>query len=145
MKNILFAEDNTNDAELTLLAFKESNILNDIIHVTNGEEALDYLNCRGKFEGRTKENPIVSIIDLKMPKVDGIELLRAIKTDEQLKSIPVVILTSSREEIDLVKSYALGVNSYVVKPVDFEKFIQTIKDLGIFWALINETPSGNMK
>ena len=140
MKQILFAEDNLKDAELTLMAFESSKILNEIVHVKDGEEGLDYLYYRGKYKTRVKENPIVAILDLKMPKVDGIEMLKIIKADENLKTIPVVILTSSGEEIDLLKSYKLGVNSYVIKPVDFEKFIQTVKSLGIFWALINSNP-----
>ncbi len=131
------------DAELTLMAFESSKILNEIIHVKDGKEALDYLYYRGNYKDREKENPIVAVLDLKMPKVDGIELLKIIKSDENLRTIPVVILTSSGEEIDLVKSYKLGVNSYVIKPVDFEKFIQTVKSLGIFWALINEAPPEN--
>src|SRR5690606_34528694 len=122
-KTILLAEDNPKDAELTKLALEDSNFLNEIVHVKDGEEALDYFYYRGKFENRPPGNPVVAFIDLKMPKIDGLQVLKQVKQDEKLKTIPVVILTSSREERDLIDSYKLGVNAYVVKPVDFEKFI----------------------
>jgi CheY-like chemotaxis protein len=141
LKKILFAEDNPKDAELTILALKEANILNEIVHVRNGEEALDYIYYRNEFKEREKGNPVVIILDLKMPKVDGIQALKIIKSDENIKSIPVVILTSSREETDLVNSYNLGTNAYVVKPVDFNKFIECVKNLGIFWVLMNQSIS----
>ena len=137
-KKILLAEDNPKDAELMFLALEGYNL--DIIHVSDGAEALDYLYCRGNFSDREPGNPIVIFMDLKMPKLDGMQVIKQIKSDENLKSIPVVMLTSSREEKDLVESYSLGVNAYVVKPVDFEKFMETIKQIGIFWTLINETP-----
>jgi CheY-like chemotaxis protein len=140
LKKILLAEDNPKDAELTMMALRESNIANEVIHVKDGEEALDFFYCRGKFENRNSGNPIVAFLDLKMPKVGGLEVLKQIKSDPELKTIPIVILTSSREERDLVDGYKLGVNAYVVKPVDFEKFVQTIKDIGIFWAVMNIVP-----
>jgi len=111
----------------------------------DGEEALDYLYCRGKFQGRTSENPAVLLLDLKLPKVDGLEVLQKIKADEKLRMIPVVVLTSSREERDMVASYQLGVNAYVVKPVDFHEFVNAIKELGVFWAVINEPPPGSVR
>jgi two-component system, response regulator len=140
LKKILLAEDNSNDAELTQYALRESNLLNEIIHAKDGTEALDYLFHKGIYSDSNDDIPVVAFIDLKMPKVDGIEVLREIKTNERFKSLPVVILTSSKEERDLVESYRLGANAYVVKPVDFEKFIFTVKQLGIFWGLINEAP-----
>lgn len=139
-KTILLAEDNPKDAELTKLALEDSNFLNEIIHVKDGEEALDFFFYRGKFKDRPGSNPVVAFIDLKMPKVDGLQVLKELKQDEKLKTIPVVILTSSREERDLIESYKLGVNAYVVKPVDFEKFISAIKQTGVFWGVINEAP-----
>jgi CheY-like chemotaxis protein len=137
---ILLAEDNPNDVELTLLALKESNLANEVVVVHDGSQALDYLLCDGEFQDRSAENPAVILLDLKMPKVDGLETLRQVRTTESLKQIPVVMLTSSRQESDLVKSYELGVNAYVVKPVGFQEFIQAVKQLGIFWALVNEPP-----
>ena len=131
--------------ELTLTALDEHNLANEVVVVNDGAEALDYLFCRGKFSMRTGNHPAVVLLDLKMPKVDGLEVLRAIKKDERLKSIPVVILTSSREEKDLVESYKLGVNAYVVKPVDFQQFIEAVKELGAFWAVINEPPPGSVR
>ena len=139
-KTILLAEDNPKDAELTKLALEESNFLNEVVHVKDGEEALDYFYYRGKFKDRPRGYPVVAFIDLKMPKVDGLQVLKQLKSDEQLKTIPLVMLTSSREEKDLIESYKLGVNAYVVKPVDFEKFITAVKQTGVFWAIINEVP-----
>jgi CheY-like chemotaxis protein len=140
VRTIMIAEDNANDAELTLTALRENRIGNEIVLVPNGAEALDYLYCRSRFAGRADGNPALVVLDLKMPKVDGVEVLRQVKTDRALKHIPVVILTSSREEQDLVKSYDLGVNAYVVKPVDFTEFIDAVKSLGGFWAVVNEPP-----
>ncbi len=145
LKKILLVEDNSKDVELTLLAFEEYNLTNEVYTVTDGEEALDYLYFRGKYKSRPKGNPIFILLDIKMPKVDGIEVLKQIKNDEKLKNIPVVMLTSSREEQDLVESYNLGVNAYVVKPVNFHNFVNTVKELGGFWALLNEPPPGSVK
>jgi CheY-like chemotaxis protein len=140
LKQILLAEDNANDVELTLNALRGNHIVNEIAVVRDGVEALDYLYKRNKFAQRVGANPALVLLDLKMPKVDGIEVLRQIKSDSALKSIPVVMLTSSREEQDLVRSYELGVNAYVVKPVAFHEFIDAVKLLGGFWAVINEPP-----
>ena len=145
LNRILLAEDNPKDVELTLTALAEHNLANEVVVVHDGAEALDYLYCRGKFTMRAGTHPAVVLLDLKMPKVDGLEVLRIIKADERLKTIPVVILTSSREERDLVESYKLGVNAYVVKPVDFQQFIHAVKDLGAFWAVINEPPPGSVR
>ena len=144
LKRILFAEDSEDDVELTLVALKEHRLLNDIVVVRDGAEALDYLLCRGPFASRPPGNPAVALLDLKMPKVDGMEVLREMKADESLKSVPVIMLTSSREERDLVESYRLGVNAYVVKPVDFSAFIEGVKQLGAFWAVLNEPPPGSV-
>ncbi|TAL08530.1 MAG: response regulator [Nitrospirae bacterium] len=144
LKRILLAEDNPKDVELTLTALDEHHLANEVVVVNDGAEALDYLYCRGKFTMRRGGHPAVVLLDIKMPKVDGLEVLRAIKKDDNLKMIPVVILTSSREEKDLVESYKLGVNAYVVKPVDFQQFIGAVKELGAFWALINEPPPGSI-
>jgi CheY-like chemotaxis protein len=140
LKRILLVEDNPNDAELTMEALAEHHLANDVKWVHDGEEALDYLYCRGKYAGRECDELAVVLLDLKLPKVDGLEVLRTMKADERLKYIPVVVLTSSREERDLVDSYKLGVNAYVVKPVDFEDFMSAVKQLGAFWAIINEPP-----
>ena len=144
LKSILLAEDNPRDVELTLAALEEHRLANDVIVVRDGAEALDYLHRRGSFAGRSAGNPAVVLLDLKMPKVDGLQVLEAIKSSEQLRTIPVVMLTSSREEADLVRSYQLGVNAYVVKPVDFQAFIGAVKEIGVFWALLNEPPSGSL-
>jgi CheY-like chemotaxis protein len=140
LKKILLAEDNSKDAELTCYALGKSNLMNEIVHVKDGEEALDYLYHRGAYTDSKDDLPIAAFIDLKMPKVDGLQVLKEIKLNEKFKILPVVILTSSKEERDLIESYRLGANAYVVKPVDFEKFIFTVKQLGIFWGLINESP-----
>jgi len=145
LKRILLAEDNPKDVELTLTALEEHNLANEVVVVSDGAEALDYLYGRGKFKIRTGNHPAVILLDLKMPKVDGLEVLRTIKKDDNLKTIPVVILTSSREEKDLVESYKLGVNAYVVKPVDFQQFVDAVKELGAFWAIINESPPGSVR
>src|SRR6476660_2150350 len=142
---ILIVEDDPKDVELTLTALEEYNLANEVVVTRDGEEALDYLYCRGNFKMRTSENPAVLLLDLKLPKVDGLEVLQQIKSDEKLRMIPVVVLTSSREERDMVASYKLGVNAYVVKPVDFHEFVNAIKELGIFWAVINEQPPGSVK
>jgi CheY-like chemotaxis protein len=138
-------EDDPRDVELTLTALAEYNLANEVVVAGDGEEALDYLHCRGNFKARTSENPAVLLLDLKLPKVDGLEVLQQIKSDEKLRLIPVVVLTSSREERDMVASYKLGVNAYVVKPVDFHEFVNAIKELGVFWAVINEPPPGSVK
>ena len=140
LKHILLAEDDPRDAKLTLAALDEFNLANEVFVVHDGEAALDYLYCRGKFEKREGGNPVAILLDLKMPKVDGIEVLETVKNDNHLKSIPIVMLTSSREMPDLTKCYNLGVNAYVVKPVDFGEFAKAVKQLGIFWAAVNEPP-----
>jgi CheY-like chemotaxis protein len=141
---ILLVEDDPKDVELTLTALDEYNLANEVVVATDGEQALDYLYYRGKFMQRARENPAVLLLDLKLPKVDGLEILKQLKADEKLRMIPVVVLTSSREERDMVTSYQLGVNAYVVKPVDFHEFVNAIKELGIFWAVINEPPPGSV-
>jgi CheY-like chemotaxis protein len=142
---ILIVEDDPKDVELTLTALEEYNLANEVVVTRDGEEALDYLYCRGNFTTRTNDNPAVLLLDLKLPKIDGLEVLQQIKSDEKLRMIPVVVLTSSREEKDMVASYKLGVNAYVVKPVDFHEFVNAIKELGIFWAVINEPPPGSVR
>jgi CheY-like chemotaxis protein len=142
---ILMVEDDPKDVELTLTALEEYNLSNEVIVTNDGEEALDYLYKRGKFQTRANGNPAVLLLDLKLPKIDGLEVLQKIKSDEKLSMIPVVVLTSSREERDMVASYKLGVNAYVVKPVDFHEFVNAIKELGMFWAIINEAPPGSIK
>ncbi|HZP61610.1 MAG TPA: response regulator [Opitutaceae bacterium] len=141
--SILLAEDNPRDVELTLAALAEHNLANEVIVTGDGAEALDYLYCRGRYQSRPPGNPAVILLDLKMPKVDGLEVLRQVKQDEKLKSVPVVMLTSSREEPDLMRAYKLGVNAYVVKPVEFQSFLDAVKRLGIFWAILNEPPPGS--
>jgi CheY-like chemotaxis protein len=142
LKSILLAEDNPRDVELTLTALSEHNLANEVVVARDGEEALDYLLRRGRFSGREEGNPAVVLLDLKMPKVDGLEVLRQIKSNEALRTIPVVMLTSSREEKDLIESYRVGVNAYVVKPVAFDRFIEAVRNVGIFWALVNEPGPG---
>jgi CheY-like chemotaxis protein len=141
---ILLVEDDPNDVDLTLTALEEYNLANEVVTVRDGAEALDYLYMRGAYGSRPRENPAVLLLDLKLPKVDGLEVLQQIRSDEKLKFIPVVVLTSSREERDMVASYALGVNAYVVKPVDFHEFVNAIRELGVFWAVINEPPPGSV-
>jgi CheY-like chemotaxis protein len=140
LKKILLAEDSEDDIELTLAALKGNRILNEIVVVRDGVQALDYLHRRGEYAARPIENPGLILLDLKMPRVDGLQVLREVKTDAALKTIPVVVLTSSREEQDLVTTYAIGVNAYVVKPVEFHGFTDAVKALGQFWAVINEVP-----
>jgi DNA-binding response OmpR family regulator len=142
---ILMVEDDPKDVELTLTALDEYNLANEVIVTRDGEEALDYLYCRGNFSTRSTDNPAVLLLDLKLPKVDGLEVLQQIRSDDKLKMIPVVVLTSSHEERDMVASYKLGVNAYVVKPVDFHEFVNAIKELGVFWAVINQPPPGSIK
>src|ERR1041385_7286356 len=145
LKRILLAEDSPQDVEMTLNAMEEFHLANEVVVVSNGAEALDYLYNRGKHANHPNGLPVVVLLDLKMPKVDGLEVLRQMKSDPVLKKIPVVMVTSSREEQDLVKSYELGVNAYVVKPVDFQKFVESIRQIGFFWALINEPPPASVK
>jgi CheY-like chemotaxis protein len=145
LKRILLAEDDPRDVELTLTALEEYRLTNEVIVVQDGEEALDYLYSRGKYAGRSPGNPAVVLLDIKMPKIDGLEVLRRIKSDAELKMIPVVMLTSSREAPDLVESYKLGVNAFVVKPVNFTSFVEAVKGLGVFWAIVNEPPPGSVK
>jgi CheY-like chemotaxis protein len=142
---ILMVEDDPKDVELTMTALEEYNLANEVVVTRDGEEALDYLYCRGKFKARSGDNPAVILLDLKLPKIDGLEVLQQIKTDEKLKIIPVVVLTSSREEKDMVASYKLGVNAYVVKPVDFHEFVNAIRELGVFGAVINQAPPGSVR
>jgi CheY-like chemotaxis protein len=142
---ILMVEDDAKDVELTLTALEEYNLANEVIVARDGEEALDYLYSRGEFKTRAADNPAVMLLDLKLPKIDGLEVLKQVKSDEKLRMIPVVVLTSSKEERDMVASYKLGVNAYVVKPVNFHEFVNAIKELGAFWAVINEPPPGSVK
>jgi CheY-like chemotaxis protein len=144
MKRILLVEDTPNDIELTLAALEENNLANEVVVVRDGAEALDYLYRRGVFKLRAAGHPAVVLLDLKLPKVDGLEVLEQIKSDTDLRSVPVVMLTSSREEQDLVRSYNSGVNAYVVKPVGFAEFVAALRELGLFWAVINEPPPGSV-
>ena len=145
LKRILLVEDDPKDAELTLTGLAEYNLANEVDVVRDGEEALDYLYRRRSHHSRPNANPAVLLLDLKLPKIDGFEVLQQIRADEKLSMIPVVILTSSHEERDLVRSYELGVNAYVVKPVDFHQFVNAVKRLGMFWAVINEPPPDSVK
>lgn len=140
LKRILLVEDNANDVEMVLDGLDEYNLANEVVVARDGVEALDYLYRRDQFAGRPEGNPAVVLLDLKLPRVDGVEVLKTIKNDVNLRFIPVVVLTSSREERDLVESYRLGVNAYVVKPVGFPAFLRAVKELGVFWAIINEPP-----
>jgi CheY-like chemotaxis protein len=142
---ILMVEDDPRDVELTLTALEEYNLANEVVVTRDGKEALDYLYCRGQFASRPNDNPAVILLDLKLPKVNGLEVLQQIRSDEQLKMIPVVVLTSSHEGKDMMSSYKLGVNAYVVKPVDFHEFVNAVKELGMFWAIINQPPPGSVK
>ena len=138
---ILLVEDNPNDAELAMRALVKNNLANNVISVKDGEEALDYIFARGKFKSGTRLNiPKLILLDLKLPKIDGLEVLKILKADPVTKMIPVVVLTSSKEERDMVESYRLGVNSYIVKPVDFDKFIDAVRDIGLYWLLLNQQP-----
>jgi len=142
LKRILLVEDSPRDAELILDALEANQLANEVVHVRDGADALDYLYRRGQFADRPDSQPALMLLDLKLPKVDGLEVLRQIKGDDALKIIPVVMMTSSREERDLVQSYQLGVNAYVVKPMKFRDFVEAVKQVGIFWAVINEVPPG---
>jgi CheY-like chemotaxis protein len=142
---ILIVEDDPRDLELSLNALEDYNLANEVVIARDGQEALDYLYNQGRFEGRPAGNPAVVLLDLKLPKIDGLEVLQRLRSDEQLKMIPVVVLTSSHEEKDMMRSYKLGVNAYVVKPVDFHEFVNAVKELGVFWAIINEPPPGSIK
>jgi DNA-binding response OmpR family regulator len=142
---ILLVEDDPKDVELTLTALEEYHLANEVIVARDGEEALEYLHSQGKFKTRSSDNPAVMLLDLKLPKVDGLEVLKQIKSEEKLRMMPVVVLTSSKEEKDMVASYKLGVSAYVVKPVDFHEFVNAIKELGVFWAVINEPPPGSVR
>ncbi|MBN2613471.1 MAG: response regulator [Bacteroidales bacterium] len=141
ISRILYVEDNINDVELTLAAFKESNLINHVDLVHDGEEALDYLFYRGKYTHREKSDPAFVLLDIKMPKLDGIEVLKIIRSSEEYKNLPVVMLTSSKLETDVYKSYETGANGFVVKPIDFNEFITAIKGIGYFWAILNTTPN----
>jgi len=143
LKSILLVDDSPRDTELTIDALAQHNLANKVVALRDGAEALDYLYRRGPFADRPAGNPAVVMLDLNMPKVDGFEVLRQIKGDPQLKMIPVVVLTSSREEQDLLNSYQLGVNAYIVKPVQFEEFVEAVKLVGSFWAVVNEPPPGS--
>lgn len=145
LKSILLAEDDPKDVRLTLAALEEHNLANEVVVARDGAEALDYLLRRGPHAGREPGNPVVVLLDLKMPKVDGIEVLQEIRGNEELKSVPVVVLTSSRESRDLAECYKIGVNAYVVKPVQFTEFVEAVKKLGIFWACLNEPPPGSVR
>ena len=145
LKPILLVEDNPHDLELTLVALERSQLANEVIVLRDGAEALDYLFRRHAYADRSDGNPAVLLLDLKLPKVDGLQVLDAIRQSEELRSIPVVMLTSSREEPDLSRAYQLGVNAYVVKPVEFKEFVSAISDLGIFWAVLNEPPPGSVR
>jgi CheY-like chemotaxis protein len=145
LARILIVEDDPNDLELTLTALADYNLANEVVVTRDGQQALDYLYCRAEFSARSPGNPAVMLLDLKLPKVGGLEVLRQVKSEERLKLIPVVVLTSSHEEKDMMRSYSLGVNAYVVKPVDFHQFVNAVKELGVFWAVINEPPPGSVK
>ena len=144
LKRILLVEDSVQDAEIALKALADYHLANEVLHLRDGAEALDFLYRRGEFSDRRNGQPAVVLLDLKMPRVDGLEVLRQMKGDPDLKMIPVVIMTSSREERDLVDSYQLGVNAYVVKPVKFQAFVDAVKQVGAFWAVLNEPPPGSV-
>ena len=145
LKPILLVEDDPRDLELTLVALERSQLANEVVVVRDGEAALDYLHRSGAYATRAEGNPAVVLLDLKLPKVNGLEVLQTVRGTEPLRSIPVVMLTSSHEETDVLRSYQLGVNAYVVKPVEFKQFVEAISDLGIFWAVLNEPPPGSSR
>jgi len=139
--DILLIEDNPNDAELTIRAFSKYKLANNIVHVHDGEQALDYLLARNEYSGRDIGNrPRIILLDLNLPKINGLDVLRAIRSTPSIKLIPVIILTTSKEESDLMRGYDLGANSYIVKPVEFDKFVEVVKELGLYWLLLNELP-----
>jgi CheY-like chemotaxis protein len=144
LRSILLVEDDPYDAELIMTSFAGNNLASRVVAVRDGEEALDYLNCHGTFAGRTGGLPAFVLLDLKLPKVDGFEVLKKVKTDEKLKNIPVVILTSSSKNRDIAEGYKLGANGYVVKPVDFQQFLDVVRHTGAFWAVVNEPPPANI-
>jgi len=145
LKPILLVEDDTRDLELTLVALERSQLANEVVVVRDGAQALDYLRRDGDFADRAEGNPAVILLDLKLPKVNGLEVLQTVRADNALRSLPIVMLTSSQEETDVVRSYELGVNAYVVKPVEFRQFVDAISDLGVFWAVLNEPPPGSLR
>lgn len=145
LKPILLVEDDLRDQELTLLALERSQLANDVVVMRDGAAALDYLRREGEHASRQEGNPAVILLDLKLPKVNGLEVLEAVRSTPALRSVPVVMLTSSQEEADLLRSYELGVNAYVVKPVEFKQFVSSIADLGMFWAVLNEPPPGSLR
>jgi CheY-like chemotaxis protein len=145
LKPILLVEDNPKDLELTLLALERGRLVNEVVIARDGAEALDYLYCRGTFAERPSGQPAFVLLDLKLPKVDGLQVLESIKGDPDLRQVPIVMLTSSREEQDLLRSYRLGVNAYVVKPVGFQEFIEAVQEVGGFWAVLNEPPPGSAR
>ncbi len=145
LKPILLVEDDPRDLELTLVALERSQLANEVVIVRDGEAALDYLGRTGDYADRAEGNPAVILLDLKLPKVNGLEVLQTVRATDPLRSIPVVMLTSSHEETDVLRSYQLGVNAYVVKPVEFKQFVEAIADLGIFWAVLNEPPPGSLR
>ena len=145
LKPILLVEDDKRDLELTLVALERSQLANEVVVVRDGAEALEYLRRQGAHADRAEGNPAVVLLDIKMPKVDGLEVLQAIRGDSSMRGMPVVMLTSSKEEADLVKSYNLGVNAYVVKPVEFDRFVAAVSELGVFWAVLNEPPPGSAR
>jgi len=144
LKRILLVEDSPKDVTLTLAAFEETLLANEVVVVSDGQEALDFLRRQGGYSERSDGNPAVVLLDLKLPKVNGLEVLEQVKRDPELKNIPIVMLTSSREETDLARSYGLGVNAYVVKPVAFPEFVSALKELGLFWAIVNQPPPGTV-
>lgn len=145
LKPILLVEDDTRDLELTLVALERSELANEVVVVRDGAQALDYLRREGEFADRPAGNPAVVMLDLKLPKLDGLEVLQAVRQTPELRSLPVVMLTSSHQEGDVLKSYELGVNAYVVKPVEFKAFVSAIAELGVFWAVLNEPPPGSTR
>jgi CheY-like chemotaxis protein len=145
LKRVLLVEDSPNDAELALAAFEETNLANEVVVVKDGQEALDYLHKKGAHASRPDGHPAVVLLDLKLPKVNGLQVLEHVKKDPELKAIPIVMLTSSNQESDLARSYGLGVNAYVVKPVGFSEFMMALKELGLFWAVVNQPPPGSVR
>jgi two-component system response regulator len=139
---ILLVEDNPTDAELTMRALRKKNLANNLVWVKDGAEALEFVYCKGQYKDRAIGTPKIILLDLKLPKVDGIEVLRTLKSDARTRTVPVVMLTSSQEERDIIESYQLGVNSYIVKPVDFDKFLDMVAQVGLYWSLVNKVPQG---